>query len=110
MERNIETIDESTQKTIMSDKQYCVRLYKAGPNRNPSLAEAERIHAEHRRDLLQLMAEGKLLAHGPVVDNPELKALSIFSTTDMEEVKRLSDEDPAVKSGRVVYEIYICQP
>ena len=61
---------------------------------------------EHLRYLLQLRAEGKLLVNGPVIEDPELKGVSIFNTTDREEVRRLSDADPAVKAGRLVYEIY----
>jgi uncharacterized protein YciI len=61
---------------------------------------------EHLRYLFQLRAEGKLVINGPVLDDAELKGISIFNTTDKEEVRRLSDGDPAVKAGRLVYEIY----
>jgi hypothetical protein len=47
-----------------------------------------------------------LVINGPVLDDPELKGISIFDTTDEEEVRRLSEGDPAVKAGRLVYEIY----
>lgn len=98
--------DEFIQKTISSGKQYCVRLYKAGPNRNQSPGEADKIQMEHLRYLMQLRAEGKLLIGGPVIDDPQLKGVAIFNTTDIEEVKRLSDGDPGVKAGRLVYEVY----
>ena len=107
MERNSEITDEFVRKKIATGKQYCARLYKTGPNRNQPPAEAEQLQMEHLRYLFQLKAEGKLLINGPVVDDPELKGISIFNTTDKEEVKRLSDGDPAVKAGRLVYEIYL---
>ena len=106
MEGNAEITDEFIQKRIAAGKQYCVRLYKAGPNRNQPPDEAEKIQMEHLRYLFHLRAEGKLLINGPIIDDPEIKGISIFKTTDKEEVKRLSDEDPAVKAGRLVYEIY----
>ena len=106
MEGKAETTDAFIQKTIASGRQYCVRLYKAGPNRNQPPDEAEKIQMEHLRYLFQLRAEGKLLINGPIIDDPELKGISIFKTTDKEEVKRLSDGDPAVKAGRLAYEIY----
>jgi uncharacterized protein YciI len=106
MEKKAEITDEFIQKTITSGKQYCVRLYKAGPNRNQSPDEAKKIQMEHLRYLMQLRAEGKILINGPIIDDPKLKGISIFKTTDKEEVKRLSDGDPAVKAGRLVYEIY----
>lgn len=106
MEGKAETTDAFIQKTIASGKQYCVRLYKAGPNRNQPPDEVEKIQMEHLRYLSRLRAEGKFLISGPIIDDPELKGIGIFKTTDKEEVKRLSDGDPAVKAGRLVYEIY----
>ncbi len=61
---------------------------------------------EHPHYLFQLHAEGKLLINGPVVDDPDLRGMSIFNTTDKEQVQKLSEDDPAVKAGRLVYEIY----
>jgi uncharacterized protein YciI len=106
MEGKVEITDEFIQKRIAAGKQYCVRLYKAGPNRNQPLDEAEKIQMEHLRYLWQLRAEGKLLISGPIMDDPEIQGIGIFKTTDKEEVKRLSDGDPAVKAGRLVYEVY----
>ena len=56
--------------------------------------------------MFQLRQEGKLVINGPIIDDPELKGLSIFNTTDKEQVKRLSEGDPAVRAGRLTYEIY----
>lgn len=106
MEEKAEITDEFIQKTIASGKQYCVRLYKAGPNRSQSPIETKKIQMDHLRYLMQLRTEGKLLISGPVIDDPELKGIGIFRTSDIEEVKRLSDGDPAVKAGRLVYKIY----
>jgi uncharacterized protein YciI len=106
MEPKVEITDEVVRETIATGRRYCVRLFKTGPVRNQPPAEAERIQVEHLRYLLQLRAEGKLLVNGPVIEDPELKGVSIFNTTDREEVRRLSDADPAVKAGRLVYEIY----
>jgi uncharacterized protein YciI len=106
MERETEITNESIREAVAAGKQYCVRIYKAGPNRDQPPAEAEQIQREHLRYLFRLKAEGKLLINGPVMDDPDLKGMGIFNITDKDEVKRLSDEDPAVKAGRLVYEIY----
>jgi uncharacterized protein YciI len=106
MEGKAEITDEFIQKRVAAGKQYCVRLYKVGPNRNQPPDEAEKIQMEHLRYLWQLRAEGKLLISGPIMDDSEIQGIGIFATTDKEEVKRLSDGDPAVKAGRLVYEIY----
>jgi uncharacterized protein len=106
MQPEFQITDEFVRQKVASGKQYCLRIYKAGPHRNQPPAEAEQIQMEHLRYLLQLHAEGTLLINGPIVDDPVLKGMSIFNTTDREEVKRLSEADPAVKAGRLVYEIY----
>ncbi len=106
MERKVEITDELIRTRVASGKQYCLRLYKVGPHRDQPEAEADQIQMEHLRYLFQLRVEGKLLINGPVIDDPELNGISIFATNDIEEVKRLSDQDPAVKAGRLVYEIY----
>ena len=98
--------DEFIEKTTASGKQYCLRLYRKGPNRDQPPEEADRIQLEHLRYLFQLRAEGMIVINGPVIDDSGLSGMAIFNTTDKEEVKRLADGDPAVKAGRVVYEIY----
>jgi uncharacterized protein YciI len=101
-----EISDAFIQKAIASGKQYCVRLYKAGPNRGQPPEEAEKIQIKHLRYLFRLRAEGKILISGPIIDDPPLKGVGIFNTSDKEEVKSLTDGDPAVKAGVLVYEIY----
>jgi len=106
MEQKPQITDESIQKTTGKGKQYCLRLYKAGPRQDQPPAEADRIQMEHLRYLFQLRSEGKVVINGPIIDDPELRGMAIFNTTDKQEVKRLADGDPAVKAGRLVYEIY----
>lgn len=106
MDRKAVITNEFVRQTIASGKKYCVRIYKAGPYRNQPEDEVQQIQTAHLRYLFHLRAEGKLVINGPVLDDPELKGISIFNTTDKDEVKRLSDGDPAVKAGRLVYEIY----
>lgn len=106
MEQGSQITDEFVRKKVATGKRYVLRIFKVGPDRNQPPAEAERIQKEHLRYIFQLHAEGKLLINGPIVDDPVLKGISIFNTADMEQVKRLSESDPAVAAGRLAYEIY----
>lgn len=106
MENNSEITNEYIQQTAAKGKLYCIRIYKAGPSRNQSPAESEKIQTEHLRYLMLLRTKGILLINGPIIDDPEFKGLGIFNTSDKEEVVKLSDGDPAVKAGRLVYEIF----
>ena len=106
MEQKVVITDEFIQNKIASGKKYFLRIYKVGPNINQAEDEVEQIQTEHQRNLFRLRAEGKVVINGPVLDDPELKGIAIFNAKDKEEVKRLADRDPAVKAGRLVYEIY----
>jgi len=107
MKQNAETTDEFIRQNVASGKKYCLLLLKAGPKLNQPPAEAERIRMEHLRHTFQMRAEGKLLINGPVLDDPELRAIGIFNTTDKEEVKKFMERDPAVRAGWFKYEIYL---
>ena len=101
-----EITDGFIEKKVASGREYCLRVYKAGPHRDQPPAEAERIQMEHLRYLFQLRADGMIVLNGPIADESDLRGIAIFNTTDKDEVKRLSDGDPAVKAGRFVYEVY----
>jgi uncharacterized protein YciI len=106
MQPNAEITNEYIRKALTQGKQYCISLLKSGPNRNQPRAEAEQLQMEHLRYLFQLRAEGKLLINGPVTDDPDLRGIAIYNTSDKEEVKRLLDGDPAVRAGRDMHEIH----
>lgn len=64
------------------------------------LDEIQKAHLAH----LRAMAEaGKLLVAGPVGDQPDprLRGLELFRVGSLEEARKLAEEDPAVKAGRL---------
>ena len=61
---------------------------------------------EHLRHLFSLRAEGKLVINGPMMNDSELRGIGIFDINNREEVKKLLDANPAVKAGRLRYEIH----
>jgi len=60
---------------------------------------------EHGRRNFQLKADGSLSIVCPVNDGSEVSGIGIF-TTDVEQTKKIMDEDPGVKAGIFVYEIH----
>jgi uncharacterized protein YciI len=102
----MEITDDFIQKKISSGKQYCLFLYLSGLNHNQSEAESEKLQQEHLRYLFKLRDEGVLILNGPVTDETSLWGIGIFNCTDKEIAKRLLDADPAVKAGRLIYEVY----
>ncbi len=63
----------------------------------------EEIQQAHLAHLGQLARSGKLMVAGPLGDQPDprLRGLEVFRAGSLEEAKRLAEEDPAVKAGRL---------
>jgi hypothetical protein len=101
-----EITDESMRQTISRTRGYSIVILKAGPNKNKP--GVEKVIWEHARRNFALRAEGKLSIVCPVSDGSDLAGIGVFNA-DVDEVKRIMDEDPGVKEGVFVYEIHACR-
>jgi uncharacterized protein YciI len=106
MEVNNDITNEFILKSIEKGKQYVLMIYNEGPVRNQPPGEADKLQMAHLHYLFSLRAEGKLLLNGPVTDDSALSGIGIFNLTDLTEVEKLVSEDPAVKAGRLVFELH----
>lgn len=61
--------------------------------------ELNQVRPTHREWLAAQLAEGKLLASGPMVDRPS--ALLIFKSASIEELNTLLDSDPFELAGMI---------
>jgi len=98
--------DEFMRQMISKTKNYCIVILKAGPNRNED--GAEKIIWEHGRRNFELRADGVLSIVCPISDGSNVAGVGIFNA-DVEEVKKIMDEDPAVKAGVLIYETHACR-
>ncbi len=77
-------------------------------------AELERIQAEHLAYLARLRGTGQIVTNGPVVEQPDpsLRGLAFYRTGSVEQSRRLAEDDPAVRAGRLAVEImtWYCPP
>ena len=66
-------------------------------------AKLKEIQTAHLAHLRQLAETGKLLVAGPFGDQPDprLRGIAIFNVGSIDEAKRLAEDDPAVKAGRL---------
>lgn len=87
-------------------KPYYVVLLKKGPHRDQDSATAAAIQKAHLENINRLASIGKLNVAGPFLDDGELRGIFIFDSRSEEEVRQLVDSDPAVKAGRLVYDIH----
>ena len=99
----IKITDEFMRQMLATTKKYCVVILKAGPKRNE--VGVEKIIWEHVRRNFALRAEGVLSIVCPISDGSNVTGVGIFNA-DVEDVKKIMDEDPGVKAGVIVYEIH----
>ena len=95
------------EKPFQMDHYVMVFLHRA-PNR-PTIPDAEsnKIQEGHMANIRHMGEIGKLLLAGPFEDNTDLRGIFLFKPgVSIDEVKKLVDADPAVKAGRLRYEIH----
>ena len=98
--------DEYMQQMLTKTKEYCFVLLKPAPRTEQ--ADIKKIIWEHGRRNFALRADGLLSIVCPVTEETGVSGLGIFNA-GREEVKKIMDDDPAVKAGIFVYEIHPCR-
>ena len=98
--------DEFMRQMRSTTRQYCIVILKPGPKINE--AGVETIIWEHGRRNFALRADGVLSIVCPISDGSNVAGVGIFNA-NVEEVKKIMDEDPAVQAGVLVYEMYVCR-
>ena len=98
--------DEFMHEMLSKTRKYCLVILKAGPNKHQE--GADKIIWEHGRKNFELRADGLLSIVCPVSDGSEISGIGIFNAP-IEEVKKLMDEDPAIKAGVLNYEVHVCR-
>ncbi|NSL90626.1 YciI family protein [Chitinophaga solisilvae] len=86
-------------------KCYWMVLLKKGLHRDQPAAEAEKIQQDHMKNINYLAKSGKLILAGPFGNEGELRGIFILNCKDSLEAANLAAEDPAVKAGRLNFEI-----
>jgi uncharacterized protein len=83
---------------------YQVAFLKRGPAWTTDVTdETKKIQAGHMANISAMAKAGKLILAGPFADQGDLRGMFVFKAT-AEEARQLAEQDPAVKSGRLVLE------
>lgn len=87
-------------------KQYFFVMLSRGPNRSQDAETAKQLQAGHMAHLNKMADDGKLNVAGPFGDDGNWRGILIFKTETLEEAKKLVEQDPMIKAGRLAYEIH----
>ncbi|WP_299594668.1 YciI family protein [uncultured Microbulbifer sp.] len=85
---------------------YVMALLKAGPNRDLDKKAAAELQRAHMANIQRLAEEGVLVLAGPFLDGGALRGIYVFDVDTVEEAKKLTETDPAVKAGSLVMELH----
>jgi uncharacterized protein YciI len=81
-------------------------LYRGAKWTPEETPETRKIQEGHMANIRRMGAEGKLVIAGPFTDNGDLRGLYVFRVASAEEAKALVESDPAVKAGRLRFELH----
>ena len=87
-------------------KKYVMAFLKAGPNRPKDSTVAAQLQAAHMKNIQRMADDGMLILAGPFLDGKELRGIYIFNVESLEEARKLTETDPAVKAGSLVMELH----
>jgi uncharacterized protein YciI len=70
------------------------------PEQTPAIAELQKQHIAH---LTRMGQEGKMLVAGPFdeQDDPAVRGVCIYRVASVAEARRLAEQDPMVRAGRL---------
>ena len=94
------------KKSETQIRQYWFVMLTAGNNRSQDSLTAAKIQEGHMANITRLYNEGKLKVAGPFGDEGKWIGIFIFDCSTKEEVEKLVNTDPAIKAGRLNYEIH----
>ncbi len=87
-------------------KAYVMAFLKTGPNRDLDSAATAKLQEAHLKNIFRMADEGKLLIAGPFMDDTDIRGIYIFDVRSVEEAKKLTESDPAIKAGSLVMELH----
>jgi uncharacterized protein YciI len=77
-------------------------------------ATLARIQAEHLAFHDALRQEGTVVTNGPLRGQPDdaLRGLTFYRTGSVEQARRIAEQDPSVRAGRLEVEVmqWLCRP
>lgn len=87
-------------------KTYYLVLLKKGPNRSQDSLTVAKIQEGHMAHIRKMAETGKMCLAGPLMDDQDIRGICVYNVNSAEEASRLANDDPAIKSGRLIAEVH----
>ena len=87
-------------------KKYVMAFLKSGTVKIKDSAARMELQMAHLKNITRLADEGKLVVAGPFMDDQPIRGIFIFNVSTIEEAKKLTETDPAIKAGTLVMELH----
>jgi uncharacterized protein YciI len=87
-------------------KQYTFVLLTSGEQRDQDPEHLKLIQSGHLENIANMAEEGILSFAGPFADSGDWRGLLVFNVADTIMIKNALNKDPAVKSGRLNYQLH----
>lgn len=87
-------------------RKYVIAFLKKGPNRSQDSATAAQLQAAHLANIGRMAEAGQLAVAGPFMDDGDIRGIYIFNVESVEEARKLTETDPAIKAGRLAMELH----
>ena len=84
---------------------YLFGILRSGKLPPAPAAEAEALQQAHRRNMERMADEGLLVGAGPLLDAGDYRGIFIFKADRRADIERLVQDDPLIRSGRLVLEL-----
>jgi uncharacterized protein YciI len=99
---------EPQEKPKYEMKQYWFVMLTRGKDRDKitDTAVINKLQEGHMANIQAMANMGKLIVAGPFGDDGNWRGIFIFDAASKEEVEKLLQTDPAIKAGRLNYEIH----
>jgi uncharacterized protein YciI len=106
----VKKYDEELAKRLGADdygmKKYVIAFLKSG-KAVLSKEESAKIFQAHLNNIVHLANEGKMLVAGPFLDGKEIQGIYVFNVETVEQAQKLTETDPAIKSGALIFELHL---
>lgn len=101
-----ETFEYVWEGQSFTMQKYFIVFLKSGPDRSHNEEKAAEIQAAHLAYLGDLYQKGIINLNGPTGGEGDIRGFSVYNVATAEEAVKYAENDPAVKSGRLVVEVH----